>query len=189
MVTFWRQLLLMATVGTWKVLVSSEETSQLVPLQSTARAPWLGPRVIKLWWQLAALCSKDLSWEQRAMFVLWRQSVHLTILGLRATCAWSVGRVSYWRGGWSCVVTCPCLRVWRTVVRRGCCGKGWPGLLFLGRREPWGKLGRSWGQLFVCCLLNEETVVLRLSSWEDTLKTPLRKNCCTCLVIFSLWGF
>lgn len=31
--------------------------------------------------------------------------------------------------------------------------------------------------------------MFRLSSWEGTLKAPLRKNCCTWLVIFSLWGF
>lgn len=30
--------------------------------------------------------------------------------------------------------------------------------------------------------------MFRLPSWEDTLKAPLRKNCCAWLVIFSLWG-
>lgn len=74
-------------------------------------------------------------------------------------------------------------------VRGFDCRKGWPGLFSWEERSH----GANWDTaepsgLFAACF-KEETVVFRLSSWEGTLKTPLRKNCCTLLVISILSGF
>lgn len=133
-VTFWQQLLLTATVGTWgglvKLLLSvgSGETSQLSPA-------WLGPRLPGA--AVSSIVSCGLTPEQ---WPLGRWHPHCA--RSCTSCAWP----ALGTRGWSCEVTCLCLQGWKTEVGRGCFGQGWPSL-------PWGEgsCGVSWGAAEASC--------------------------------------